>query len=449
MEKLIKMPENAKGIIDKLRTCGYDAYAVGGCIRDSIMGKIPYDWDICTSALPEEVLEVLGERNIIENGLKHGTVTVHIDGENYEITTFRTDGQYLDNRHPENVTFVRELKEDLSRRDFTMNSLAYNYSEGLIDIFGGRDDINNSIIRCVGNPDKRFGEDALRILRALRFSSQLGFSIEEKTSASIHKNAELLKNISAERIMSEFTKILMGKNVEDVLMNYKDVIAVFIPEIKPMFGFEQHNPHHVYDVWQHTVKSVACVKNERILRLTAFFHDIGKPKTFTVDSGGKGHFHGHPEVSDRMADDILKRLKTDNNTIATVRLLIKLHDLRPKADEKNVRRLMYETGKENYPLLMDIKRADALAQNPEMHGYKLEYIAQLENIYKQELEKKSAFNLKTLAVNGRDIINTGVRDGRTIGMILEYLLDRVIDGDIENDKQLLLDKAAEIRKRFV
>ena len=449
MEKLIKMPENAKGIIDKLRTCGYDAYAVGGCIRDSIMGKIPYDWDICTSALPEEVLEVLGERNIIENGLKHGTVTVHIDGENYEITTFRTDGQYLDNRHPENVTFVRELKEDLSRRDFTMNSLAYNYSEGLIDIFGGRDDINNSIIRCVGDPDKRFGEDALRILRALRFSSQLGFSIEEKTSASIHKNAELLKNISAERIMSEFTKILMGKNVEDVLMNYKDVIAVFIPEIKPMFGFEQHNPHHVYDVWQHTVKSVACVKNERILRLTAFFHDIGKPKTFTVDSGGKGHFHGHSEVSDRMADDILKRLKTDNNTIATVRLLIKLHDLRPKADEKNVRRLMYETGKENYPLLMDIKRADALAQNPEMHGYKLEYIAQLENIYKQELEKKSAFNLKTLAVNGRDIINTGVRDGRTIGMILEYLLDRVIDGDIENDKQLLLDKAAEIRKRFV
>ena len=449
MEKLIKMPENAKGIIDKLRTCGYDAYAVGGCIRDSIMGKIPYDWDICTSALPEEVLEVLGERNIIENGLKHGTVTVHIDGENYEITTFRTDGQYLDNRHPENVTFVRELKEDLSRRDFTMNSLAYNYSEGLIDIFGGRDDINNSIIRCVGDPDKRFGEDALRILRALRFSSQLGFSIEEKTSASIHKNAELLKNISAERIMSEFTKILMGKNVEDVLMNYKDVIAVFIPEIKPMFGFEQHNPHHVYDVWQHTVKSVACVKNERILRLTAFFHDIGKPKAFTVDSGGKGHFHGHPEVSDRMADDILKRLKTDNNTIATVRLLIKLHDLRPKADEKNVRRLMYETGKENYPLLMDIKRADALAQNPEMHGYKLEYITQLENIYKQELEKKSAFNLKTLAVNGRDIINTGVRDGRTIGMILEYLLDRVIDGDIENDKQLLLDKAAEIRKRFV
>ena len=291
MEKLIKMPENAKGIIDKLRTCGYDAYAVGGCIRDSIMGKIPYDWDICTSALPEEVLEVLGERNIIENGLKHGTVTVHIDGENYEITTFRTDGQYLDNRHPENVTFVRELKEDLSRRDFTMNSLAYNYSEGLIDIFGGRDDINNSIIRCVGDPDKRFGEDALRILRALRFSSQLGFSIEEKTSASIHKNAELLKNISAERIMSEFTKILMGKNVEDVLMNYKDVIAVFIPEIKPMFGFEQHNPHHVYDVWQHTVKSVACVKNERILRLTAFFHL--KPLQLTV--GEKGIFTGIPK----------------------------------------------------------------------------------------------------------------------------------------------------------
>lgn len=448
MEKLIKMPESAARIIDRLSMSGYKAYAVGGCIRDSIMGKIPYDWDICTSALPEEVLEVLGEKNIVENGLKHGTVTVHIDGENYEITTFRTDGEYLDNRHPENVTFVRDLKEDLSRRDFTMNSLAYNDSEGLIDIFGGENDINDGIIRCVGDPDKRFGEDALRILRALRFSSQLNFSIEENTSVSIHKNAELLKNISAERIMTEFTKILMGQNVEEVLLNYRDIIAVFIPEIKEMFEFEQHNPHHVYDVWKHTVKAVACVKNERVLRLTAFFHDIGKPKTFTIDNAGKGHFHGHPEVSDRMANEILKRLKTDNHTISKVRLLIKLHDLRPKPDAKNVRRLMYETGSENFPLLMEIKRADALAQNPETHEYKLEYIRKLEEIYKQELEKKSAFNLKTLAVNGKDIINIGISDGRKIGMILEFLLDRVIDGDMENDRELLLDKAAEIQGRF-
>lgn len=449
MEKLIKMPESAAMIIGRLSMNGYKAYAVGGCIRDSIMGKIPYDWDICTSALPEEVLEVLGEKNIVENGLKHGTVTVHIDGENYEITTFRTDGEYLDNRHPENVTFVRDLKEDLSRRDFTMNSLAYNDSEGLIDIFGGENDINDGIIRCVGDPDKRFGEDALRILRALRFSSQLNFSIEENTSVSIHKNAELLKNISAERIMTEFTKILMGQNVEEVLLNYRDIIAVFIPEIKKMFGFEQHNPHHVYDVWKHTVKAVACVKNERVLRLTAFFHDIGKPKTFTIDSVGKGHFHGHPEVSGKMANEILKRLKTDNRTISEVCLLIKLHDLRPKPDAKNVRRLMYETGSESFPLLMEIKRADSLAQNPETHEYKLEYIRKLEEIYKQELEKKSAFNLKTLAVNGKDIINIGVRDGRKIGMILEFLLDRVIDGDMENDRQLLLDKAAEIQERFV
>ena len=449
MEKLIKMPESAAMIIGRLSMNGYKAYAVGGCIRDSIMGKIPYDWDICTSALPEEVLEVLGEKNIVENGLKHGTVTVHIDGENYEITTFRTDGEYLDNRHPENVTFVRDLKEDLSRRDFTMNSLAYNDSEELIDIFGGENDINDGIIRCVGNPDKRFGEDALRILRALRFSSQLGFSIEENTSISIHKNAELLKNISAERIMTEFTKILMGQNVEEVLLNYSDVIAVFIPEIKEMFGFEHHNPHHVYDVWKHTVKAVACVKNERVLRLTAFFHDIGKPKTFTIDNAGKGHFHGHPEVSGKMANEILKRLKTDNRTISEVCLLIKLHDLRPKPDAKNVRRLMYETGSESFPLLMEIKRADSLAQNPETHEYKLEYIRKLEEIYKQELEKKSAFNLKTLAVNGKDIINIGVRDGRKIGMILEFLLDRVIDGDMENDRQLLLDKAAEIQERFV
>ena len=248
--------------------------------------------------------------------------------------------------------------------------------------------------------------------------------------------------------MTEFTKILMGQNVEEVLLNYRDIIAVFIPEIKEMFEFEQHNPHHVYDVWKHTVKAVACVKNERVLRLTAFFHDIGKPKTFTIDNTGKGHFHGHPEVSDKMANEILKRLKTDNRTISEVRLLIKLHDLRPKPDAKNVRRLMYETGSENFSLLMEIKRADALAQNPETHEYKLGYIRKLEEIYKQELEKKSAFNLKTLAVNGKDIINIGISDGRKIGMILEFLLDRVIDGDMENDRQLLLDKAAEIQKRF-
>ena len=441
----IEIPSAVDRIIRKLEENGYEAYAVGGCVRDSVMGKKPSDWDICTSSLPEETLECLNAENIIKNGIKHGTVTVRVEGENYEITTFRTDGEYLDNRHPESVTFVRNLQEDLARRDFTMNALAYNSERGIQDYFGGLSDIEKGIIRCVGSPDKRFGEDALRILRALRFSSVLGFDIEKKTAKSIHKNAYLLKNISVERIMSEFVKILCGKNVEKVLLEYGDVIGEFIPEVRAMIGFEQHNPHHVYDVWTHTVKVISGVKPTRVLRLSALFHDMGKPSAFKMDEKGIGHFKGHPDISEKIAERELKRLKSDNRTMAKVCKLVKYHDVRPYTD-KSIRRYIARVGMEMFEEMLDLKRADTRAQSPEYLEDTLRYINFLEDMYTAEKAKNNDFTLRTLKINGEDMKNMGVTDGRTIGYCLNSILLKVIDGEIENERENLLEYAEKMNK---
>ena len=443
MDIKLTLPQDVKMITDRLNKNGYKAYAVGGCIRDCMMSRTPSDWDICTSALPEQTLEALGMPNIIENGLKHGTVTVRLNNNNYEITTFRTDGDYVDNRHPDSVTFVSDVKDDLSRRDFTVNAMAYNDTDGLQDHFSGTEDIKNRIIRCVGDPDKRFNEDGLRIMRALRFSSQLGFSIEEATAASLRRNAGLLKNISAERIRTEFIKLLCGENAEEVLTAYPDVISVFIPEIIPLQGFEQKNPHHIYDVWTHTVKVVSSVKNDGTMRLAAFLHDIGKPRAFTIDSSGTGHFKGHPEISAIMSDEILRRLKFDNETIRTVCTLIKYHDFRPPAEPKYVRRLMSNIGAPLFERLLDLKRGDAMGQNPVMLKEKLGYIDDLEAVYRAELSSSGVCTLKTLAVNGRDIMSLGIKDGKTVGSVLNFLLDKVIDGEAENNKESLLALASE------
>ena len=293
----------------------------------------------------------------------------------------------------------------------------------------------------MGDAKLRFNEDALRMLRAMRFASRLGFSIEGSTAAAIHENARLLENISAERIMSEFTGILMGEHCESILMDFADVIGVFIPEILPMIGFCQRNPHHIYDVWEHTVKVISFIPANRVLRLSAFFHDIGKPRTFTIDERCIGHFHGHPEISADMSGEILHRLKTDNDTIARVRQLIKLHDLRPPVSDKSVRRLLSMTGSERFFDLMELKRADALAQNPSMRTEKLKYIDDLEVVCRQQLESKAAFDIKSLAVNGGDLKALGVREGRAVGCILRFLLDEVIDGRLENDRTTLLSAA--------
>ncbi len=434
----IEIPEIVKYITDILKKNGYSAYAVGGCIRDTIMEKTPSDWDICTSSTPQETLECLKKHNVSENGLKHGTVTVVFDHIPYEITTFRVDGQYNDNRHPDSVKFVRNLKEDLARRDFTINAMAYNDSDGLCDYFGGKNDIKNKLIRCVGDPDKRFNEDALRIMRALRFSSVLDFDIESSTSKSIHRNKNLLRNISAERIMSEFSKIIIGKNIAKILTEYVDVFCVFIPEIKPMMGFEQKNKHHIYDVWTHTIKAVEATPPDKVLRFAALFHDIGKPKTFFIDNQGIGHFYGHPEISREIAHNVFRRLKSDKSTMEQVEQLIKYHDVKIIPKSKYVRRAVVKSGSKIFEKLLIIKRADAIAQNPELLPNKLAYIDELEKIYKENFSEVSDFTLKSLDINGYDLMNIGIQPGKEIGICQRKLFKLVVDGEIENKKDILL-----------
>lgn len=439
----IQVPEDVQSIIDKLNAAGYEAYVVGGCVRDSLMGLVPHDWDICTSALPDETLQLLSAENIIQNGLKHGTVTVNLAHKLYEITTFRTDGTYADCRHPDEVTFVRSLREDLARRDFTVNAMAYHPEKGLYDYFDGMTDIEHKIIRCVGDPDQRFHEDALRILRALRFASRLGFTIEKNTADSAIRNAALLRNISAERVAEELIQILNGDYAEMVLTNYTEILSVIIPEIRPMVGHLQYNPHHIYDIWMHTVKVIVNSPKGKVYRLAALLHDIAKPSCFTRDERGIGHFHGHPEKSAVMAREIMKRLKLDHKTMETAALLIQYHDKRPPAEPKYVRKLLSKIGKENFLALMQLKRADAKGQNPSTIPSKLAYTEELERLCYQETENGTEYDLKTLHINGNDLIAMGITDGREIGSTLKYLLGCVIDGSVENEHQQLLALAKE------
>lgn len=439
---VIEMPENAKKIISLLTDAGYSAYAVGGCIRDSIMGITPDDWDICTSARPQEVLSVLGKKNIITNGEKHGTVTVFYD-EPYEITTFRTEGDYADCRHPDKVTFVNDLREDLARRDFTVNAMAYNDKDGLCDYFSGQNDIEKKIIRCVGDPTQRFSEDALRILRALRFSSKLGFSIENNTSEAAIKNAGLLENISAERIRDELIRIIDGKYAEQILTDYTDIFETIIPEIRPLVGHLQYNPHHIYDIWMHTIKVVVKSPHGTVPRMAALLHDIAKPLCFTRDERGTGHFKGHPELGADMACNIMRRLRFDNKTIDDVEKLIRHHDRRPPANEKNVRRMLYDLGRERFLMLCDLKTADARGQNPALLKEKIEYIEKLREICFKELSNGSCFELKGLAINGKDLLSLGIPKGKQLGLTLRYLLDSVIEGDLPNERISLIDAALE------
>lgn len=443
---MIKVPENAAYLINKLTEAGFEAYAVGGCVRDSLSGRTPNDWDITTSALPEEVLSVLGKHNVIESGMKHGTVTVKQGGELFEITTFRTDGEYLDNRRPESVTFVKSLKEDLSRRDFTINAMAYNDMDGLQDYFGGESDLSAGVIRCVGEADLRFGEDALRILRALRFASRLGFNIEPQTAASIHRNAALLNNISAERICAELLQIIDGEYAENVLIEYSDVIRTVIPEIGAMIGLEQYNPHHIFDVWEHTIRVIVNSPHGKVMRLAALLHDVGKPQCFSLDSNGVGHFHGHPKVSADMAGVIMRRLRLDNKTISRVVTIIEFHDYRPTPDAKSVRRLLSKIGADAYTDLMALKRADVLGQNPATFNEKLAYIEELERIFREQTRNGEEYSLRTLNIKGSDLIALGVKDGREIGKTLNALLSMVIDGEIENDRDELIKRAEGIIK---
>lgn len=445
---MINIPKNVEFIINTLEQNGYEAYIVGGCVRDSLLGKEPHDFDICTKALPSQTKECFKNYRIIETGMQHGTITVIIDNEPYEITTYRLDGEYLDNRHPSDVKFVTSLKEDLARRDFTINAMAYNKKTGLVDFFNGQDDLQNKKIKCVGDSAKRFNEDALRIMRALRFASVYGFTIHEDTKKSIHSYKYLLRNIAEERINVELCKLLCGDGVEDILLNYHDVLGVFIPEISPLIGLKQNNPYHIYDVWKHIVKAVVNSPKDITIRLTMLFHDIGKQKCYSEDENGIGHFYVHELYSCEMAIDIMKRLKFDNNTINQVKELILYHDAEIEAINKHIKRWLNKIGEERLRQLLLVKKADTLAKSDLYKEERLENLIKISECIDYVIANGHCFTTKDLAINGRDLIDIGVIQGVIIGNILNNLTKMVIDEEIQNEKTVLLEKSKELIKEL-
>lgn len=449
MDKIaITIPAEIKYILDTLRSADYKAYIVGGCVRDSIMGRTPNDYDVTTDATPKEVMTLFSSDKVIDTGSKHGTVTIIHDSVHIEVTTFRKDSVYSDGRHPDEVIFSKSIEEDLARRDFTMNAIAYNDEEGLIDPFDGAADIERKLIRTVGSPEERFGEDALRMLRALRFSSTLGFEIEEKTKAAIFENKEnILERVSMERIQKELEGILVGDDVERVLRDYVDVIGVVIPELLPMVGFDQRTPFHIYDVWEHTIKVVSGMPADPVSRFAGLFHDIGKPPCFIQGEDGVGHFFGHPEVSKEMADDIMRRLKFDNKTREDVLTIVKWHDLRPAVTVKAVRKVIMKVTPELFDKWVAIKYADNGAQSPELADRRAG-IHGVEELGHELMESEEALSLKTLRINGRDIMSLGIMQGPEVGKIMSALLNDVLEEKLPNEHDALMEKAKELSHSY-
>lgn len=438
----ISLPDDVRFIIDTITKAGYEAYAVGGCIRDSLLGKEPDDYDITTSAMPQVVKSLF--RRTVDTGLQHGTVTVMIKEKGYEITTYRIDGEYEDGRHPSEVKFTRSLEEDLKRRDFTINAMAYNDAAGLVDIFDGIGDLKNGIIRCVGNPVDRFSEDALRMLRAIRFSAQLGYIIEEETFEAIKELASGISKVSQERIQIELLKTLVSKNPGYLRLAYESGLTkVFLPEFDKMMETQQNHPHHCYSVGEHSIKGMEVVRPIKVLRLAMLFHDIGKPCVKSTDENGIDHFHGHPGISGEMSRKILHRLKFDNDTIDTVTKLVKNHDVLINRKPASVRRIINRMGEEVFPLLLEVKEADILSQSEYKRKEKLEELSEIRILYQKILDEKDCLSLKNLAVNGKDLIELGFPKGPALGVELGRLLDRVLENPELNDREVLLNLARE------
>ncbi len=431
----------AMEIYEKIIRAGYEAYFVGGCVRDSLMGIEPHDYDMASNAEVDEIKRCFRGQTLVTAGEKHGTVGVVTKEKHViEITTYRTDGEYKDHRHPEKVVFAKSITEDLARRDFTINAIAYNGEYA--DPFGGAEDIKNKIIRTVGDPDRRFDEDALRMLRALRFQSKLGFGVEKATAESIHKNKNLLKSISAERVFAEFKEILCGDYAEKALTEFSDVIEVFIPEISPCINFDQQSRYHIYDVYTHIVKTIANSPKDASLRLAAFFHDIAKPRCFSLDEKG-GHFYTHPEKSAVIAENVLERLKCDGKTKSLVVQLVKDHDRELMPDRKSVKRFLLKNSPDYFDMFIAIKRADNLAHAPFTFEYQ-KTLDKLSQIKENIMESEGALSLKTLNINGRDLMDIGIKDGKTIGRILNELLLLAADEKVPNEKAALIRAAENI-----
>ena len=442
------MPKGVRFLFDLFTHYNYEIYLVGGCVRDIILNREPHDWDMCTSARPNQMLELVKIVNqqpntqhieAIPTGIEHGTITFIVNDEQIEITTYRCDGIYSDNRRPDNVVFVSNLVDDLRRRDFTMNAIAYNPYQGYIDPFNGISDIKNGIIKCVGFPKERFSEDALRILRCVRFASQLNFTIEPYTLHMAETLANNLQYISSERIMSELCKGLQGQNVEHML-NWR-ILSWMIPEIIAMVGFEQHNPYHIYNAYEHTINAL---KNEQtgnlIIRLALLFHDIGKPYCVQIDTAnGIYHFRGHGELGANITKEIMKSLRFDNDTINKVVQLVFYHDATIESEKKHIKRWLNRIGEEQFRNLLIVRQCDIKAQNPQYEEERLKKIDTIFQRLEEVLEDKDCFQIKDLAISGRDLIKVGIPEGKLIGKILNYLLHVVINGDVPNERDKLFE----------
>ena len=436
----ISLPQNVKYIIKALQEQGYEAYAVGGCIRDSVLGRTPEDWDITTSAMPGEVKGIF--KRTFDTGIEHGTVTVLLDKVGYEVTTYRIDGKYEDHRRPKEVEFTRNLREDLLRRDFTINAMAYNEQTGLVDLFGGIQDLKERKIACVGSAIKRFEEDALRILRAVRFAAQLGFVIEEETQEAILKMAESLKYVSAERVQVELVKMLISVHPETIEEAYKlGITKVILPEFDRMMLTEQETPHHQYNVGIHTIHALRHIEADKILRLAVLFHDMGKPEMKTIDEEGVAHFKKHEMVSERIVKQVLRRLKFDNETIQRVSKLVLYHDYRMPQTKSAVRRAMNKISMELFPMYLMVRKADTFAKSEYLREEKFQEIEAVEKLYLEIKEAGECIVIKDLAISGKDLLDMGIPQGEQIGEILQELLDEVLEHPEYNKKEILMQRA--------
>lgn len=444
----IRLPEHVQQIIQRLEKEGYEAYAVGGCIRDTLLGRLPQDWDITTSACPQAVKELFS--HTVDTGIRHGTVTVLLNRQGYEVTTYRIDGEYEDGRHPKSVTFTGELAEDLKRRDFTINAMAYNETRGLVDEFDGTGDLKRGIIRCVGSPVERFEEDALRMLRAVRFAAQLGFDIEEETGAAVAALSGTIAKVSAERIQMELVKLLLSPHPDMLGLAYKlGLTKVFLPEFDRMMETDQRSIHHCYTVGEHTLRTLREVPADKQLRLAMLLHDVAKPCCKTTDENGQNHFKGHPQEGEKLAGEILRRLKFDNDTREQVCRLIRFHDDRPKLSPRNVRRAISRIGAENMPALFAVKRADTLGQSMYQREEKLQYIKDYEELFHEIQREGQCVSKKTLALGGRDLIAMGMKPGEELGRMLDTLFEHVLEDPSLNTKERLSELAHKLDSRLI
>ena len=448
----IEIPKHANYIIKTLQHHGYEAYIVGGCVRDAVLGRTPSDWDITTSAKPLQIKSIF--QKTIDTGLKHGTVTVLMEKEPFEVTTYRIDGTYEDHRRPNDVTFTTNLREDLMRRDFTINAMAYIEKDGLVDLFGGLEDLQAKVIRCVGRADDRFDEDALRMLRAVRFAAQLGFEIDQEAQDAIRRKAGFLRDMSAERIQVELTKLITSDHPEMIKTCYElGMTSIFLPEFDEMMATPQNNPHHKYNVGDHTVEALKNIDGDKVKRLAALLHDVAKPVTRTTDDQGIDHFYGHYEKSAEMAETILRRLKYDNHTIKGVKHLISWHDFRwddeTYAGMAKVRRLVSQVGIDYFEPLLDLQRADILGQSSYLQDKKLKVLDETRAIYQEVKKNHDCLSIKDLNVSGVDLIRIGIPAGKRMGIILEKLLDMVIEEPKMNQRAILLELAKKINEVII